>query len=232
VLLILALFPLVLAIVRGSLASMRRQDEAGGSLAPVDTLVEEIGRSNVSLLPASLAAIILLVSGLFVWNSMPLQAVRHRASLGIPFLAGRARAEAMARFAWAMQMLSRSGLPPVIVFKAAAGTIPNIVLRDRLLSAAEGMGEKERLSEALKRARFLPEEHELIIANGEFVGDVPGALGAVASAQEEEFRTRDSSAVHRVGCMVYPLIGLMVLMMLVYLWSMWYEGLFKLLLDG
>ncbi|HEY0866575.1 MAG TPA: type II secretion system F family protein [Fimbriimonas sp.] len=221
----IAIFPISLAIVRGSLATIKRQDEAGGSLPRVGTLVEELGKSIPQMIPPTLLAGLVLLLLYLGWHTLPMRKARHGLALYLPVFGGRARSEALARFAWAMQRLSRAGLPPYQVFRHAAETIPNVVLRDRLIQQADGMKEQEKLSDGLRRANVFPEEHEMIVANGELVGDVPGALATIASAQEAELQGREGTMFHRFAFLLYPVLGLLVIVLTYTLYKTFYEGL-------
>jgi type II secretory pathway component PulF len=217
-------FPIVYAIVNASLSSIAAQDKAGGSLPVAGTLVTAVRVELVRILPIALPCLVAFIGFLFFWHSMPMRELRHRIVLGFPVLGGRVKAEAMARFTWAMGMVSRGGMSGQNTFLLAAETVPNLILRRKLVDAAKSMHEAERLSVALKRSQALPVEYAHIVETGETTGDVPRALADINRATDADFRARDGSAVTLVSFIFYGALGVLTLFMVAFLWRMYASG--------
>jgi general secretion pathway protein F len=225
-------FPLSLATVNGALNSMAKQDKAGGSLPPVATLEHEVGRALWTSLPWMLPLFAGFAALLVFWHSMPMRGFRHRLVMGFPVLSGRARAEAMSRFSWAMGMISRGGTSPNQTFQLAAETVPNLVIRQQLMDAARTMTESERLSSALRRSGSLPAEYTHIVETGETTGDVPRALSDINRAFDGDFKARDATASTFVGIMMYAGLAICVLILTIILYRLYYGGMISTVLNA
>jgi general secretion pathway protein F len=218
----IASIPINYAAINGSLKSMERQDAAGGNLNVKDTLITAMKEEAIKVAPWAVPTLLGIVAMGYIWNTMPLRRVRHAAVLWVPFLGGRAKAEAMARFTWAMALISRGGVSPQQTFQLAADTVPNDIIRDRLVSTGSTMHESERLSSALKRANVLPVEFGHIIETGETTGNVPRALEDVNRATDADFRGRDSTAGKATGIMLNLGIALITLVAAALLYQMFF----------
>jgi type II secretory pathway component PulF len=221
---VIAAFPFSLAVVQGALASMDVQEKAGGTLPAAPTLMAAVQKTMIAMAPTALAGF----AGLFVlwklWHGRRLTPARHRLVLLVPILAGRAKAESLARFGWIMSMLARGGAPPNVCLQVAAASMPNLELARRMMATAATMKENERLSAALQRSDLLTPEYRNVVENGELTGDVPGAVMNMARATSAEFEARDKSFAHLSGMLFYIPFGLLILLLAVFLYKTWYGG--------
>ncbi|MFZ4508883.1 MAG: type II secretion system F family protein, partial [Fimbriimonas sp.] len=157
---LLGVFPISMAVINGALASMKVQDEAGGSLPPVQTLSQEVLR----VLPfwgAVLiggAMVIALLSAF--WRQDRLEELRHRFLLWVPLFGARNRSESMSRFAWAMSMASRAGMPPRDSYELGARSVPNAYIRTQLLRPLDTATESSKSSVLLRESGMVPREME------------------------------------------------------------------------
>jgi len=218
-------FPFALAVIQGALASIDVQDRAGGSLPPVATLMASVQKTAFAMAPIAIAAYVVAYLAWRVWHSLPARPLRHRIVLIVPILAGRARAESLARFGWVMSMLARGGAPPNVCLQVAAASMPNLELARRMLATASTMKENERLSSALRRSDLLSVEYQNVVENGELTGDVPGAVMNMARATNADFEARDKSFSHLSGMLFYIPFGLLTLFIAVFLLKTFYGGL-------
>ena len=217
--------PLILAIVDGSLASIKTQDAAGGSLPPVATLAAAAFKALLAVLPLS-AFIFLVAWGLSAWvNSMPMRQFRHSLIMRIPVIGGRASAESMARFTWALAMVSRGGLSPQNTFLLALESVPNLAIRQRLAEQGRQMTESDKLSTSLRNAGVLPPEFGDIVQTGEITGDVPRALDSVRKATDADFRAKDETAARRAGFIFLGLLAVVVTVLAGWLLTRYYSRL-------
>ena len=71
---------------------------------------------------------------------------------------------------------------------------------------------------------MLTPEMRSIVATGEYVGDLPGALANVAEAQRSEFSSADKAGQIRIGCwMLLLIVGGSLLIL---------AGFYRLFMDG
>ena len=219
------IIPIILAVIDGSLASMKTQDAAGGSLPPVATLVAAALRALLAVLPLS-TFIFLIAWGLTTWlNSMRMRQFRHSLIVRIPVIGGRASAESMARFTWAMAMVSKGGLSPQNTFLLALESVPNLAIRERLAEQGRQMTESDKLSTSLRKAGVLPPEFGDIVQTGEITGDVPRALESVRRATDADFRAKDETAAKRAGFIFMGLLAVVVTILAGWLLTRYYSRL-------
>ncbi len=206
--------PITFLLLQASGATMIAQDKAGGSLPPVDTFLQYGRFAFAKGGWLVLLAILAIPLGQILLGSWKMRKVRHQTVLLIPLLAGRIKSEATHRFCWALQNLSKAGISPNEVFRLSAACVPNLVLRDQLMSQAKLMRENEPLSQAIQRTAMLPPEYVDVIANGELTGDVPKALGEVGKAtgiELSEGNRRVSSHLRTIALVTLALLILPIL---------------------
>jgi type II secretory pathway component PulF len=188
-------------MLNAAIGSIKRQDQAGGTLPGFGTLFSEMGKTL--LWPMGPFILVLLI-GIFVgghlWQSTPFRRWRHRMALLVPSTGKRARAEAFAAFSWNMAMLSKSGIPPRQVWKLAAATMPNMEMRHQMELESARMTDTTKLSESLARTKTVPDEYAPMVQTGEITGDIPGQLLHASRGTQQEFETHDKFAKGRVGC--------------------------------
>jgi type II secretory pathway component PulF len=225
-----AVAPMSVAFVEGALSSVRLQDESGGSLPPVQTLMNEVTSQLGRLIWVSLAIVAAWWLLLHVWNLHRCRMFRHTLGLRLPVLGKRARQEGISRFSWALAQAMRAGLPAYAAMNLAAAAIPNLRLRDNLEREVGAMRENEPLSAAMRRSKLVPPEWIDMVQTGEMTGTTPSALAQLSSASSAEYEAVDQSLpyiLYVAGLIVTAIVALPII---VYLWSSWYGGLIKALL--
>jgi len=221
----IAMAPMIYGMVQGSLHSIAVQDDANGSLPVVGTLGRSVGASLWHDLPVTLL-LFGAMAGLITWlNSMPMRRFRHMMIIRMPVFGGRAMSESMARFTWAMGMVSRGGLSAQQTYLLGLQSVPNLFVRERLETEGHKMTESEKLSTALRRSELLPTELGHIVETGEVTGDVPKALENVAKATDADFQGRNATAITSSGFIFYGLLGILILVLAAWLLRAWYGGL-------
>jgi len=217
--------PVILGIIQGSLSSIKDQDVAGGSLPVGSTIGKAVGSSFIHDLPVSLL-IFGAIWGFLAWfNSMKMRDFRHRLVMKTPVIGGRARAEAMARFTWALTMISKGGLSPQNTFLLALESVPNLAVRKQLEVQGLEMRESDKLSTALRKTNLVPFEYGSIVETGEVTGDVPRALEAVHRASDADFQAQNATAVTRSSLWLYIVFGVLILIVSAWLLTKYYGGL-------
>jgi len=222
---IFAVFPIIYAVVLGSMDSIKKQDQAGGSLNVGSTVSTSIFSQISHQIIPSLAIFAGFILFLQILNSMPLRRFRHQLVLRLPALGGRVRAEAIARFTWALGLVSRGGVSPQTTFTVAATCVPNLILRDQLMNSAKTMLESERLSAALKRSQALPVEYTHIVETGELTGDVPRALADIHRATDADLKAREGTTVTVSSILFYVGLGVITLFMVAFLYKLYASSL-------
>lgn len=221
------MFPLLLGIVNGSLKSMKVQDEAGGSLPAGPTAMKYAGEGITLMLPWLLGGIAVFPAIRTLWLSDRFLMTRHRLVLMVPLVNGRATAESLTRFAWALQNLAKAGLAPKSSMEVAADSIVNRELARRAREAAASMRENEPLSVALKRAELFNYDMNNVVETGEMTGDVPRAMAQVAASHQGEYDARDAAFGPLSRALLYVPLSIMVLLMLALLYYSLYTGIFR-----
>ncbi len=221
------LFPILLGIVNGSLASMKVQDAAGGSLPVVATAAKYTGQGISSMLPALAAGITAFFLLRWIWQRDRFLMLRHRLVLAIPLVNGRARAESLLRLAFSLQNLAKAGLAPKTSFDIAADSMPNRELARRAREAAAQMRENQSLSDALRSAGLFDPQMNDVVSTGEITGDVPRAMAQVASAQAGDYDARDTNFSHLSCVLLYIPLAIMVVTMLAILYLTLYSGIIR-----
>ena len=220
----IALTPMVLGVVQGSIQTMAAQDSAGGSLPPVQTLGKFVGLSFLHNFPIT-TLIFASIWGFLAWfNSMPMRSFRHKLVIRLPIIGKRAMAESMARLTWAMGMISKGGMSPQNTFLLGTQAEPNLFVSHKLEEEGQRMGESDKLSSALRRSALLPPEYGNIVETGEVTGDVPRALEHVARATDADFHGRNATAAVSSGFILYGLLGVLILIVCAWLLTTLYSG--------
>ena len=149
---------------------------------------------------------------------------RHEIALRWPVFGARTRHENLAVFSWVMSKLAKSGVSPRRSWELGAASVPNLAVKEKLDRVGNALSGQEKLSEALFREQFFPQEYAPIIATAEHTGDIPGAFDQLAKISKAEF---DAAQTHakmqsggwgRAGCMA---VGGLIIILLC--WVMYYE---------
>lgn len=177
------------------------QDKAGGTIPPMTALGQAFSEKLVWPV-GPIAAVAFLVWYLAAkwWLSMPNRLRRHRALLKVQGFKQRTREESLTYFAWALSLLSKSGVPPGTAWGIAVQCMPNLELRRDLENLGANMRENTKLSDVMYRSKSLPEEYGPVVETGEITGDVPGALMRASQSSQSTFKTSDQMAKGRIGC--------------------------------
>jgi len=149
---------------------------------------------------------------------------RHEIVLRWPVFGARTKHECLAVFSWTMAKLAKGGTSPKRSWELAADTVPNLAVRDKMLRVGQALSGSERLSDALFKEGFFPEEYGPIIATAELTGDMPGAFEQLAKISQGEFDAAQDAAKFkskgwgRAGCWA---VGGLILILTC--WAMYYE---------
>lgn len=213
----------------------------------------EVAEGGVAAAPGSPAGSILATfASLLLWPTLPIVGAlaaatlilrrllsgrawerrRHALGLRVKTFGARARHENLSVFSWTLANLGRAGIPPRNAWWLAANAVPNLAIRDRLVSMGSRMGEGAKLSEAAIDPGLFPPEYAPMLATGEAVGDVEGSLQRLAEMSRQEFETAQAYAKARSGC--WGLLAVFVTMgiVLIVIAIVWYRELPARVLEG
>ena len=216
--------PVGIALVRGSVDSMEAQGDANGTLPIWGTLLGKVGLHLRGVLPLVLVWWAVVIGGWRLWLRPFARKARHRATLVMPFMAGRARDESLARVAWALTELARAGLSPARSMLLAADAAPNLVYAARFREEAKRMGEGTALSTAMRATGLLDPQLVDIVENGELAGDVPGAVSSVHRATATDFERKDATVHTRIWYVLLPILAVMVIAIIYHFFKAIVEG--------
>ena len=203
-------FPVGLAMVHGSVASMEAQADANSTLPITATYAAKVREEFGRILPVAIPFWIVLFGGWRLWLTPRMRRARHRAVLLTPVLWGRAREESLARASWALTELARAGISPSRSMALAADACPNLVYAERFREGAGRMREADKLSTAMRATGLLDPQMIDIVENGELAGDVPGAVASVHRATATEFERKNTTASTKIWFVLYPILGIIV----------------------
>lgn len=214
----LATLPLLFAFREAILLSWQRHSN-GLPNAGVWAIVRE--RLIWPYGPAFLVVVIILLLMRWWLGTLRMRRFRHKVGLSMPVYGARARNESVAIFSWTMSRLGRAGLPPHRIWPLAAAAVPNIVMAERLLETGRSLHDGSRLSEAIFNSGVFPQQYAPLIATGETVGDVTGALDQlemVSRGDYEESTGRARFTSVRMGCLFAMVLSGLVLIVLMKTW--------------
>lgn len=214
----LAVMPVLFAFREAIILSWRR-NSAGAPNAGIGDVLREKLIWPYGPVFLAIAGILLLLRW---WlGSLPMREFRHRLALKLPVYGARARNESVAIFSWTLSRLGRAGLPPHRTWPLAAAAVPNIEMSRRLSEVGRSLHDGSRLSEAIFNAGVFPQQYAPIIATGEMVGDVTGALDqleVVSRGDYDESTGKARFTSTRLGCAFMMAVSGLVLIVLLKTW--------------
>lgn len=228
---LLASLPLTWFALKGFEEMWGQAERTGGSVQGFELLKTSFGSAWSVTFPWMLGFAVLCIVCYMAWQSMPLRPLRHKLVLMVPTIRRRVRHESMMLFAWALSNLFRGGVAPKPAVELAARCMPNLDLARQIAETAARMSTETRLSEIASQTSLLTPELKSIVMTGEFVGDLPGALGQVADAQRSEFDAATRSSTMRIGCWMSIVIFLGSVLLFGIFYRMLADSLFKSVLE-
>jgi type II secretory pathway component PulF len=221
---VLACLPVMVWGLQSLMAFWDKSASGDAQSSPFKVMGATFFEQFVKSLPLFLGSTLVVWIFYRMWQSMPNRALRHKLVLFVPTTAKRAKLESMTVFAWTLSNLFKSGIAPKTAVEAAASVMPNLQLATKMLSAANAMRAETKLSQVVQDISMLTPEMSSIVATGEYVGDLPGALASVAESQRAEFSSTDKASQMRIGCWMLLLIMGGSLLIL--------AGFYRLFMDG
>ena len=132
--------------------------------------------------------------------------------LALPLIGRLIRGINSSRFAHTLSMLCSSGVPVVSAFQVAAQVMPNLVIRNAVLQAAERVREGSSIAQALKAAACFPPIMLHLISNGELSGKLEQSLQIAADQQDREMRMVVATSLALFEPLMIVFMGVLVLL--------------------
>ncbi len=143
--------------------------------------------------------------------------LRHQWVLNTPYGIGRrASMESLRIFLSQLWRLNRAALPPSTAWNAAAGSVPNIVYRDRLLVAGAEIERGVGVPEAAQSSGLFTHDQISLLATGRQSGDMVAMLEHLKQMYDYEFEASEVQAkrgTFSLGCLML-IIGTGIIMIL------------------
>lgn len=214
----LAVMPVLFAFREAIILSWRRTSAGAPNAGMGEVLIE---RLMWPYGPAFLAISAVLLLLRWWLGTLQMRQFRHRTALRFPIYGARARNECVAIFSWTLSRLGRAGLPPHRMWPLAAAAVPNLEMGNRLAEVGRSLHDGSRLSDAIFRSGLFPQQYAPIIATGETVGDVTGALDQlemVSRGDYEESTGKARFTSTRLGCAFMMAVSGLVLIVIFKTW--------------
>ncbi|OGY64755.1 MAG: hypothetical protein A3J53_02590 [Candidatus Harrisonbacteria bacterium RIFCSPHIGHO2_02_FULL_40_20] len=139
------------------------------------------------------------------------RAVWNQLIIGLPVLGQVFRKMYIARFAEAARILLKGGIPIAQAIEISGHTLANVVYREVLQEAAEGIRRGESLSQILsKYSSAFPPLVSQMVAVGESTGRLEEMLGRIATFYIREVDTVVDNLVELIQPVVMVIVGVLV----------------------
>src|SRR3989338_2761678 len=139
------------------------------------------------------------------------RAVWNQLIIGLPVLGQVFRKMYIARFAEAARILLKGGIPIAQAIEISGHTLANVVYREVLQEAAEGIRRGEALSQILsKYSSAFPPLVSQMVAVGESTGRLEEMLGRIATFYIREVDTVVDNLVELIQPVVMVIVGVLV----------------------
>lgn len=217
-------YPIAQALTQGSVQSWDVQEASGGSASPLPVLGHQFMVNMKQAMPITLLAVAVYLCVHNWWKSDRMEYTRHRLLLKVPILGGRARAEAINLFSYALGLVSRAGVPPHTAFEISAEAMPNLELAERMRQSASLGNSQSKITDLLLKAHVVPIEYTNIIQTGEVTGDVPGAAMQVAQSSKVDFDATDANG-GRLRWAILLVVAVVGFILMAFLLKGFYSGL-------
>ena len=133
------------------------------------------------------------IVGMRLWQRESVRERVHRWLLTLPLAGSLIRGVNTARFASTLAILSSSGVPILVAFRAGASVVSSLPMRRAVDEAASLLREGASLSRALRESGQFPPMLIHLVSSGEATGRLPETLRAAARQQELEVTARVSA---------------------------------------
>ncbi|MFT6153376.1 MAG: general secretion pathway protein F [Bermanella sp.] len=139
----------------------------------------------------------------------------HLLLLNTPFFGKMIKGFNTSRFISTLAILNSSGVPLVDAMRISAQVIENLVIKDRLTTAAQQVMEGGNLHQALNETKIFKPMMLHMIASGETSGELDSMLERAATNQENDLQATVTTLVGMFEPIMLLVMGGMVLLIVV-----------------
>jgi type II secretory pathway component PulF len=171
-------------------------------------------------------AAVLLIGVLVLWmlyrwlNQIPaMRSELDRLKLSIPKIGGLIKQLALAKFYRSLSAMYAAGVPLQQGIRAAAETVGNKYLTNRLLTAVSGLDKGYALVDCLAGTRVLPRLAMDLLRTGKATGNVDQMLDKLAEYTEQDVEVSAMTTTIVAGVLIFLLIALWIGMIVVKFYS-------------
>jgi type IV pilus assembly protein PilC len=175
-------------------------------------------------LPLLLAIAVLWYGWRLLAQIAPVKKALDRLRLSLPWFGSLSRRLSTARWARALSMLLRAGVPihrSLVVASSAAG---NAAMEEALTQESEGVLHGQTVAEALAESKVLPDMALDMIATAERSGSFEDTLERIADYYESETDVGGKQTAIAVGIVFYLFVAIAIGMMVISFWGGYFSG--------
>ncbi|MBN1458360.1 MAG: type II secretion system F family protein [Armatimonadetes bacterium] len=170
-------------------------------------------------LPLLLAIAVVWYGWRLLAQIAPIKKAIDRVKLSLPWFGSLSRRLSTARWARALSMLLRAGVPihrSLVVASSAAG---NAAMEEALTQQAEGVLQGQTVAESLAESKVLPDMALDMIATAERSGSFEDALERIADYYESETDVGGKQTAIAVGIVFYLIVAAVIGFMVISFWG-------------
>jgi general secretion pathway protein F len=160
-----------------------------------------------------------IAAGVFVFSrALRNETFRYRVHalvLRLPLVGRITRGVNTARFARTLSILTASGVPVLEALRISAEVMPNLPMRQAVLTAADNVREGATIRAALEQSGYFPPMTIHLIASGEASGELEEMLERAAVHQERELQTLIGALMSLFEPILILVMGGVVLMIVI-----------------
>jgi type IV pilus assembly protein PilC len=175
-------------------------------------------------LPLLLAIAVLWYGWRLLAQIPPVKKALDRLKLSLPWFGSLSRRLSTARWARALSMLLRAGVPihrSLVVASSAAG---NAAMEEALTQESEGVLHGQTVAEALAESKVLPAMALDMIATAERSGSFEDTLERIADYYESETDVGGKQTAIAVGIVFYLIVAIAIGVMVISFWGGYFSN--------
>lgn len=214
------------AISQASQAAINRHLAGGIQMLPTEDpasfgkriLMEELAKQSDFVSKGFWIALgFSVISGVFMLPQ--LRKTRHMIAMALPFAYGRAKAEAIERITWALSKGMDAGLSAASIMHTAVGTIPNLWLRDRVMSRIGNIKENEGILDILMRSTLFPHQYLSMLHTAQVAGTQSRSLSQISTIETSTYERKTNIAYWTNRILIMIMLGSIIITAVFIMWN-------------
>jgi type IV pilus assembly protein PilC len=217
IVMVLALFIFLISFVVPRFAML--YDQLGTNLPAATRMLLAVGNNFQHYILYLLAAIALIIYGLFRYSQSTAGAARiDRFRISMPVFGNIWRKYQVALFVRTLSSLLTGGLPPVPSLETAARSISSNTIAQAVMASVGSVREGKSLAKSLEMTAVFPDLAVEMIDVGESTGALPQMLNSVAEFFEEDVQTALTASLALIEPAILIVMGSVVVVILIALY--------------